>query len=609
QLQEQFSTLCQVRVSPSTVRGGQDTSVTVSYTDAKSFSQNIPVTCGNGQTAQATCTGDAAQGSCTATCAYADELPYPREQSVSASVSGQSCNPTTVRLVAPLSDTGNFVGRITSCSDGSAIANAELRLSQPQFSISTNFTGDGIQFMDAGQSVRLSNGYIVTVDAVTANNATLSFLNAEGQNAQQNTLSINQTAAISQAIATLLNVTGTTAKIDARALTAGTPYLQTSFYSDDSSQAKVQLNPGSYTVQVFKQGYNLTSATFTVRRAESTTQGICLESRACDFGVELLSAPTCSLNSDQYQLRVSNTQNVTKNVTLTYSSSEINGPALVTLAPNQATLVSLTARSASPALSGQSLGIVNVVGPDACTQSFTLPLCIDQKVVVQAPQDRVSTAPGKTVCTTILVKNRALQNVRVALSGQSNVASLSHQFSPQNFMLSSLEVKNVQLCATPQSGASGSATLNIFADSPFGQSNATLNVDTFGQGFFSSDFAGCPLLDADKNTLYALNVQNTGEDGDYLLVLDDNELSGRNEYVIQQFQKDATRTVSLQLEPQGTTAGRHLIDYFLKKDGQTVFQDQLCFDVRGTSVAEARVQPNPLDVPKGQTRSAMMFVH
>ncbi len=929
QLQEQFSTLCQVSTSPSTVRGGQASSVTVRYTDAQTQPQNIPITCGNGQIVQATCTGDAAQGTCTGTCAYPAEPPYPRTQNIEAAVSGQACNPASVTVVRPLSSQGNALVRVSACTTGELLSGVQMRINAPSFQLPANFTGDGVHDMATGQSARADNGYIVRLDSIsqqpaaaadtisvstgeqnfsvsatdtatigqsyvrltsslsnsfnfgslrtntvyyvtdatTAGNATqgllfyqspttgffvpylhanaegrvtyaagtrisgsalsgasivnatplsgcsdyttptnlggfsnlqltqtatfdggtprvdgytlsgftgtatvlaqsvnasctsgnytlsfnnaagaltpglgaadydltfnyaeydygvpvlmqfyapgitvgandpntgngytiaipeyltpanvsqgafmldvgfgdqstprllsasgpaqigytqpytaknttataqpsgflsprgstgavslnaatiryalelsapaaaVSFLNPQGQVTSSASLAIGQTASTTQVYTQALGIAGNTSQLEIRSLTPATPNASTLFYTDAFGQVHGELSPGTYSAEFFKDGYNLTHSTFTIQQSQTTTHAVCLEPRACDFGVELVFAPTCNLNSDQYQLRISNSQNQTKNVTLTYSSTEMSGPGIVVLPPNQATIINVAARSASPALSGQSLGIVNVAGPDACTQSFSLPLCIEQKVVVQAPQDRVSTAPGNAVCTTLLVKNRALENVRVVLSGQSNVASLFYDFSPQSFMLSSLQIKNIQLCATPQSGSSGAATLNVFADSAFGQSNATVSVETFGQGFFATDFAGCPLLDADRNTQYALNVHNTGEDGDYLLVLEGNELSVRNEYVLQQFQKDATRAVSLQLEPQGTTAGRHLIDYFLKKDGRTVFQDQLCFDVRGTSVAEARVQPNPLDVPKGQTRAALMLVH
>ncbi|MBI4360344.1 hypothetical protein HY572_01065 [Candidatus Micrarchaeota archaeon] len=609
QLERQYSTLCRVTASPSTLRGGTSSTITVNYNDARQVPSNLVVSCGNGQTAAATCTGTPTQGTCTATCNYAAEKPYPRTHTATASVDGQTCSSASVQVVEPLPDTGTFVGRISACTDGRLISNAELRVSQPQFMVPTNFTGDGVNVMTAGQTVRLNNGFIVRVDSVQAASATISFLNAQGQLIQQNTVNNQSTVAISQATAELENVFGgTTAQLEVRSLTSGTPFSQTNFFTNEFGQVTASLTPGTYTVDVFKDGFNLTRATFTILQAETTTQSICLEPRTCDFAVEMVSAPTCQYNSDQYQLRIRNTVNQTKNVTLSYSTNEIQGPSVVPLGPQESTVVNLKAKMASPAVSGQTLGIVNVRGPDACTQSFTLPLCIAQEITVQAAEERVSTVPGKSVCSTVLVKNRALENVRVVLSGNPSTPSFRFTLSPQTFMLTALQVKNIELCSTPSTGTSGATTLEVRADSAFGQANDTVVIDTRGQTFYSTDFAGCPIIDADRVTHYNLNVQNSGQDGDFVLEVQDNDVTAQDQYVLQQFQQGETRPVTLTLEPRGARAGRHFFDVFLKEQGQTVFQDQLCFEVRGTSVAQAVLSPNPLDVPKGQTRSAFLSV-
>ena len=322
----------------------------------------------------------------------------------------------------------------------------------------------------------------------------------------------------------------------------------------------------------------------------------------------MVSAPTCSFNSDQYQLRISNSQNVSKNVTLTYSTTEIDGPLVVALPAQQAPSSTSAPAAPLPAISGQSLGLVNVVGPDSCTQSFTLPLCIAQDIVLQSPQSRVSVTPGTTTCTDVLVKNRALQTVKVALTAGSSSPGVSGVFSPNEFMLSSLEVKTVPLCVSAQAGFSGQATLSLAAHSPLGQANESIGVDVFGQTFFSTDFSGCPIIDAGRTTYYSLNVQNNDGAGDFVLHLEDNSVTTRDDFVLQQFQKGDVRQVTIALEPFGNNAGRQLFNAFLKKDGHTVFQQSLCFEVRGSAATQMDVQPNPLDVPRGQSRSALLSV-
>ena len=934
QLTQDFNPLCKVSVSPSAIRGGSSAVVSVSYFDAPQVPSGVLVSCGNGQSATATCTGTAAQGICTAVCPYAAEADLPRSFTVSTSVAGRVCATQGVSVVPALPGTGTLLARVSSCTDGRLLSNAQLRINTPQSLVPTNFSGDGTYTLVPSQTVRADNGFIVRIDSVqqvpsgnntpltfstgsqnfptnatdtltvdlsnvlvqstlplpfsfsnsptvplntnsfyyitdstpagngtqglvfyrdptTANfvpylhpnaegsvtyavgraisgaslsgvsivntsanagcnstfttstnlgsfsgyvltspitfnagrptvggfamngftgsatvsaqsvnsscspgnftlsfsnaagsmspglgsaqyaitynyvefnygvpvslqffapgittgandpntgngyvvavpeyltdsnvvqgawmldvgfgdqatprllaanvaatigydatfnakdvqadsqpsgfvsprgsNATISltsatinyalnlsapaaqisFLNPQGALLQQNRLRVNDAVSTSNVYARVQSISGNSAQLEVRSLTAATPTNTTVFFTNEFGEVNAQLSPGTYNVEFTKDGFNTSRATVTIDQARTNTQAICLQPRSCDFSVELVSAPTCRFQSDQYQLRIVNSVNASKTVTLSYSTNEIDGPPMVALAAQQSTIVNLRARSASPAVSGQSLGIVNVAGPDSCTQSFTLPLCIAQDIVLQAPQQRMAVTPGTTVCADVLVKNRALQTVKVALSAASSTPSISGVFSPNEFMLSSLEVKTVPLCVSAQAGFSGQGTLSLAAHSPFGQANESVAVDVFGSTFFSTDFSGCPIIDAGRTTYYSLNVQNNDGAGDFVLHLEDNPVTVRDDFVLSQFQKGDVRQVIIALEPFGNRAGRHLFNAFLQKEGRTVFQQALCFEVRGSAATQLDVQPNPLDVPRGQTRSALLSV-
>ncbi len=928
QLTRNHGTFCKVAASPSIVRGGSSSAVTVSYFDVSAAPSSVQVNCGNGQTSSAACSGTVSQGSCIATCAYAADGVYPSNFVVDASVEGQKCSTGSVQVVQPLSGTGTLSARVSACSGGNLLANAQLRVSSPSATIPTNFSGDGIRSVVPVQTVRADNGFIVRLDSVqqqpsasttpltfstgdqnfptnatdtstvgqsfvrvnstiapnafrfgsentnsiflvtdsvsagkstqglvfyqspttsfyvpyihpnaegsvayaagkainlsaasgvaisnstnltgcnsytsptsigsfagyqllqpvtfnggtptasgytlrgfsgsalvsassvnasctsgnftitfqnaagqvtpglgdgqysltynyvdfnygqpatmqfyapaisigatdpnagngyaiaipeylTSSNtqqgawmvdvgygdqpnprllsangpavigynasftakainadsrpsgflsprgssatisltsatinygldlstpaATVSFLNPQGGLLKQDMLRVNEAAATADVLARVLGISGNSTSLEVRSLTSY-PNASTIYYTNDFGEAFVQLSPGTYNVEYFKDGYNSSRSTVVIDAARSTTQSACLEPLSCDFAVEMVSAPTCQHLSDAYQFRITNPSNATKNVTLSYSSSEIDGPMIAILQPQQSTIVTLRAKAASSAISGRSLGIVNMAGPDSCTKSYTLPLCTASGIVLEAPNPRLNTVPGKAVCTSLLVKNHALETAKVVLSASSATTALGTSFAPSEFTLTPLEVKNVDFCATPHGGFSGSATVSVHADSPFGQANGTIVVDAAGQTFFSTDFSGCPIVDASRTTNYALSVQNNGQAGDYVLKLDDNALSVRDEFVLQQFQHGETRPVMVQLEPFGAKAGRSYFNAFLQQDGRTVYQQQLCFEVRGTSVAKAELSTNPVDVPRGQSTSAFMTI-
>ncbi|MBI5035863.1 hypothetical protein HZC09_00830, partial [Candidatus Micrarchaeota archaeon] len=440
---------------------------------------------------------------------------------------------------------------------------------------------------------------------------TISILTSQGYLITQGTASQGQTVSTTNVEATVTNTTNVNATnntVIIRVASLTSQPQPSTYFTDAFGEAKAEINPGTYNVQYYKSGYNATNSTAIISRATTTTKSICLEPVTCDFSVEMLSAPTCGYQNDYYQVRIVNKVNETKNVSLTYSTSEIDGPMSVVLAPKESTIVNMKARSANPIISGQSLGIVNFRGGNACMQSYTLPLCTAQEITLSAPQNKISTPPGKTSCASVIARNRAKENAVVTMTSASTTTSLKTTISPDTFQLTPLETKNLDVCITPPAGFSGTATVTLKASSAFGESNATLQVDSMGQGFYYADFNSCPIIDASKTTSYTITLRNSGEDGDYTLALEDNPLAVKREYALPQFQKDTARAIVLQLEPQDVKAGEVRFNAYLKKEGFTVFQQGLCFDIRGTTVVSAELAENSIDVRKGQTRATFITV-
>lgn len=458
-------------------------------------------------------------------------------------------------------------------------------------------------------TVSLTSGRVDYALSLSQPTASVSFLDSQGNLLKTGQLVRGQADSTNDVFVRAVSLSGNTTALEVRSLTQNaTP--TTTFFTDAFGETFVQVAPGTYTVEGFKKDYEVTRSTLTVNQASNAILPICLKpARACDFSVELVSAPTCQVSSDQYQLRIANGVNLTKNLTLTYSTTEMEGPQAVVLSPNQVTLVNVRAKQATPAVSGQSLGVVSLSdGSNACTSAFTLPLCTAQEIILTIPQNRVSTSPGQSVCTEALVRNRALSNVQVTLTSSSNTASMRSEVSPDKVLLTPLEVKSVPVCATPPSGFSGTGTVFVKASSPFGEANATLEVSAFGQTFYSTDFTGCPLIDAARTTSYTLTVRNSAEDGDFTFDLERNPLTVQDRFTLAQFQKDTSRAVTLQLEPQDVKAGKVRFNAFLKKDGYAVMQQNLCFDIRGTSAVSAELGDSVLDVPRGQSRSTFNIV-
>ena len=69
-------------------------------------------------------------------------------------------------VVPALPGTGTLLSRVSACTDNRLLANAQLRISNPQSLVPTNFSGDGFHSLVPPQTVRADNGFIVRLDSV-----------------------------------------------------------------------------------------------------------------------------------------------------------------------------------------------------------------------------------------------------------------------------------------------------------------------------------------------------------------------------------------------------------------------------------------------------------
>ncbi|MDP3742075.1 MAG: hypothetical protein Q8R15_02045 [Candidatus Micrarchaeota archaeon] len=104
--------------SPSTIRQGETSVVTVSYSDVQSAGGYV--NCGNGQVASLACSGGTT-GTCTATCSYSST----GSSTVQAYVNGNICSSSsTVNTVSQLPSTGDVLARVTNCATNQAVQSA-----------------------------------------------------------------------------------------------------------------------------------------------------------------------------------------------------------------------------------------------------------------------------------------------------------------------------------------------------------------------------------------------------------------------------------------------------------------------------------------------------
>ncbi|MEM4255599.1 MAG: carboxypeptidase regulatory-like domain-containing protein [Candidatus Norongarragalinales archaeon] len=121
---------CSVSLNPSTVRPGEQTTVSVAYSGFANAPQSALVSCA-GQQLQAQCTGNS-EGVCTTQCAFAAEQSYPQTKLVSSSIEGTNCASAQATLIAPLPTQGTVLTRVTECASGSPLQSASVMVNGTQ---------------------------------------------------------------------------------------------------------------------------------------------------------------------------------------------------------------------------------------------------------------------------------------------------------------------------------------------------------------------------------------------------------------------------------------------------------------------------------------------
>lgn len=599
---------CTVAANPSVVRAGERTSVVATYVGYTTPPATATITCGNGVTQTAQCNGNQTTGICVAECNYADELGLPRDKTLAAIIAGTQCTSlVTVNPKAPT--TGNLNVRVTDCSTGQPVTSVQVLITPSASSISTTYNGDGIQTLTPTQTAKANNGFIVRLDTLQASSAGFTLLDPLSTAVQTFTLTAAsqaftlQLSSPAQVTVTLSSLNASSASI---LITSAGQTLSQAYVTNQYGIATINAAAGSYIITAYRDDYAQANASTTLHTGQATELPVCITTKKCDVEAEIVRAPSCnSLETPVYQVRLSNNQNSTKNATLTYSNSMITGPTYVALAPLTSTIVDLTAQTSLPQTAGVMYGTVSIASStQACAKTLQLPSCLSSGITLEAVQASATAPAGLKTCYQLLVRNKGSQTGLVTLAA-NNPAGTTTTFEPQQFTITPYEVKDVQACT--KTSLTTPATVLLTASSPLGQYNATFTLNSIGQSQYSTTFTGCPAIDANNPSTTEIVVRNSGLTGDY-----DVELSASNTSTIltsklYSFEKDSTRSVYLQHSPT-SVAGTYYFNLLLRKDGQVVFQQPLCFKVTGTSAASTTAIPNPLTVSKNNGASSALRV-
>ena len=505
------ASVCTVAANPNPVRAGASTSVTLNYLDFATAPANALISCGNGVTQTAVCTGTS-QGTCVAQCSYQDEQGLPKDKLISASVDSITCSGSVkVNPVAPI--TGNLNVRVTDCTSGIAIRSAQVSL--------------------------------------ILSNATQQLL------------------------------------------------------TDEFGTVNTNTPQGTFQLTANVKDYESASTTATVNLGQATNTAVCLKKITCDVQAEVIRSPSCSaFDVPLYQVRLTNTRNSSSLVSLAYANSIVTGPTNTTLGPMQSTVIDLKAQGNQPQSTGALSGLVNI-GSGSCTTSLQLPACFSSGITMEAIPSNGDAAVNQDACYQLLVKNKGEESGLVTLTANDTVTTTS--FSPQQFTLTSFEVKNVDACT--KTSQTAPATVLIKASSPIGEANATFTINPAGQSEFTSSFSGCQQINANTISPSATEIllTNNALTHDYTVEITPNELSTLQTTTLYSFEKGATRSIYLNHNPIGQ-AGESRFDLLVKKDGFTVFQQNLCFRVTGSTGVSLAINPNPLLAPRGIGASSILRV-
>lgn len=262
------------------------------------------------------------------------------------------------------------------------------------------------------------------------------------------------------------------------------------YETNSFGEATIRLFAGNYSVGVSKQAYNSTTRNVTLLANDFKIIQLSLDYSfsACDQLAEVVS-PSCSGNQLSFQLRVENRLPTANSISVSFDSPfTISGANTIALQQNQISFQNYSATTPVD-FSGNVSATARITGRNSsCASSFVIPLCVPSTISVTARERTLEAFPGKTSCTSLIVRNNAASETQVDLLASS---SLYANLSANKFLLAGKTSSDVEMCVTAPSGASGNFVVTATALSPLGSGSDAVTVRVTGQSSFALNNSAC----------------------------------------------------------------------------------------------------------------------
>ncbi|MFH0836167.1 MAG: carboxypeptidase regulatory-like domain-containing protein [Candidatus Micrarchaeota archaeon] len=398
------------------------------------------------------------------------------------------------------------------------------------------------------------------------------------------------------------------------------------YYTNAFGVAEAQGIPaGTWTLTVNADGYDSSGSTVSVYAGKTSMLPVCLNKKAVlqeqkAFDLQLVSAPNCPYDSNPgvYQIKVKNNLAVNIDAAISYSSNAVTGPSHVSVPANGYAIVDVTPNVDSGVAGGSVVLVTfSTLSVSASTASgnydysaqIQLKVCEGGGLTLQVIEDEIQAFAGEDSCFNLIVRNKGYGTATAYLSAESD-ESFDYDFYPSDsFVINKQEIKNVKVCVGDTSGAdSGAHTIHFDLTSSLGDASAVAVLDLSGPSDFGID-DNCYNVNA-ETTVSPVRVElsNNGLGGDFQISISDNELDARPQQdELLNFQNGETRYVTVYVDAYGKTGGNYYADLYLKKDGKTVLQEELCFYVRGVSNIRTKLS-GPITAQPNQGSSSVLTV-
>ncbi|MFH1106996.1 MAG: hypothetical protein V1787_03805 [Candidatus Micrarchaeota archaeon] len=625
---------CALTAVPAHVQEGGTSSIVVNYYNLPYQPNAIPVECGNlYSTSAVNCFGTT--GSCAAQCFYANEGSFP----ATAIASGAACTPVTVTVAQGdggssdacrdgtrsgecsnnkpyFCDEGFLVkdAQTCGCNAGYQPSGSDCIASIGSCSVSLNPqeiqpdepTTVIVSYRDMAQvpdsTVYCGDGATTPASCSQSTpgrgscTATCAY---DEENNYPKTYTVN-------ALANGIRCSAATAKVVAPDETKGRILFRITScedgsalqgakvsvgdaedaYADEFGQAKVALEPGTYTASVSKQGYSGALVTKTVEAGRTATASVCLEAdpgARCDIDARLARTPAGGDAHTPllFQINVTNYKDEANIVLIDYSSAvHLEGPSSVQLQPLASTLVSVRAYPPSDFI-GDTLGMVTLTGNQGCAKSVALPINVIGGLVLQAGKVSAEAMPGERACFPLTLRNSGPDSGIVVFSStplDPDDGGFEQTFDIPRYSIAAYEIKDgIDFCVRVPSGADdGGHSFALRAQSPISDAGTVVKVEVGDtEGGFDADTYGC--LYVRDWSQRPIQITNDVADGDYTIDLQYNDVGAAvTPQTLYNFRKGTTRTVYFSVDPESIDVYERHLQLLLLKGGSVVMERDIC---------------------------------